>query len=183
MSRTDTTAPYLRSASKVNHVLQQIPKWRMAEGQATTTISQRGPPWSEAVQCGAHDRPAALRELSDEKDTDARPGLRALSLAQQKYQAALVELRNIADEIGGTRPPAPRELQQLERCKVDAALLRQFELSAAPVHSVVGTLRERSPSRSKNRYGESGRGSRPSEPGLCKPDAQCLSGAAASPGA
>ena len=95
----------------------------------------------------------ALRELSDEKTLTRVQGSGTF-VAQQKYQATLVELRNIADEIGARGHRHRGELQRLERCKVDAALLRQFELSAAThlFHSVVVHFENDVPIQIEDRY-------------------------------
>jgi GntR family histidine utilization transcriptional repressor len=60
-------------------------------------------------------------------------------VAQQKYQATLVEIRNIADEIAAHGHQHRSELQLLERTRASEALARRFGLKTgdALFHSVV----------------------------------------------
>lgn len=80
----------------------------------------------------------AIRELSDEQIVERIQGSGTF-VAQQKYQATLVEIRNIADEIAARGHRHHSELQLLERTKATDALARRFGLKAgAPLfHSVV----------------------------------------------
>ena len=95
----------------------------------------------------------ALRELSDER-TLTRVRGSGTFVAQQKYQSTLVQLRNIADEIAARGHVHRGELQKLERCRADAALARQFELSAAQplFHSVVVHFENDVPIQVEDRY-------------------------------
>ncbi|WP_036170312.1 histidine utilization repressor [Massilia sp. 9096] len=80
----------------------------------------------------------AVRELTAEQVLVRRQGSGTF-VAPQKYQATLVEIRNIADEVrarGHVHASRPR---LLERGQAGEALARQFELAAgAPLfHSVI----------------------------------------------
>lgn len=80
----------------------------------------------------------AIRELGDEQIVERVQGSGTF-VAQQKYKATLVEIRNIADEIAARGHRHRSELHRLERTKAGEALARQFGLKAgAPLfHSVV----------------------------------------------
>ena len=80
----------------------------------------------------------AIRELSDEQIVERVQGSGTF-VAQQKYQATLVEIRNIAEEIAARGHAHRSELHKLERVKADEALARAFGLKpGAPLfHSVV----------------------------------------------
>lgn len=80
----------------------------------------------------------AIRELSDEQIVERVQGS-GTYVAQQKYQATLVEIRNIAEEIAARGHAHRSELHKLERVKADEALARAFGLKpGAPLfHSVV----------------------------------------------
>lgn len=95
----------------------------------------------------------ALRELSDEQTLTRVQGSGTF-VAQQKYQSTLVQLRNIADEIAARGHRHRGELQKLERCKVDAALLRQFDVAGNVqlFHSVVVHFENDAPIQLEDRY-------------------------------
>lgn len=80
----------------------------------------------------------AIRELSDEQIVERVQGSGTF-VAQQKYQATLVEIRNIADEIAARGHQHRSELQLLERTKANEPLARRFGLKTgdALFHSVV----------------------------------------------
>ena len=80
----------------------------------------------------------AIRELSDEQIVERVQGSGTF-VAQQKYQATLVEIRNIADEIAARGHHHHSQLQLLERAKAGEALARRFGLKpGTPLfHSVV----------------------------------------------
>ena len=80
----------------------------------------------------------AIRELSDERTVERVQGS-GTYVAQQKYQATLVEIRNIAEEIAARGHRHHSELHCLERVKAREALGRQFGLPADQTlfHSVV----------------------------------------------
>ncbi len=80
----------------------------------------------------------AIRELSDEQIVERVQGSGTF-VAQQKYQATLVEIRNIADEIAARGHRHHSQLQLLERAKAGEALARRFGLKpGTPLfHSVV----------------------------------------------
>ncbi|GAO69833.1 histidine utilization repressor [Comamonas sp. E6] len=149
MSRTDTTAAVPAFQRIKDHVLQQIQSGVWQEGQAIPSEAALVKQFNVARMTVNR----ALRELSDEKTLTRVQGSGTF-VAQQKYQATLVELRNIADEIGARGHRHRGELQRLERCKVDAALLRQFELSATThlFHSVVVHFENDVPIQIEDRY-------------------------------
>ncbi|WP_039049380.1 histidine utilization repressor [Comamonas thiooxydans] len=149
MSRTDTTAAVPAFQRIKDHVLQQIQSGVWQEGQAIPSEAALVKQFNVARMTVNR----ALRELSDEKTLTRVQGSGTF-VAQQKYQATLVELRNIADEIGARGHRHRGELQRLERCKVDAALLRQFELSTAThlFHSVVVHFENDVPIQVEDRY-------------------------------
>ncbi len=149
MSRTDTTAAVPAFQRIKDHVLQQIHSGVWQEGQAIPSEAALVKQFNVARMTVNR----ALRELSDEKTLTRVQGSGTF-VAQQKYQATLVELRNIADEIAARGHRHRGELQRLERCKVDAALLRQFELSATPhlFHSVVVHFENDVPIQVEDRY-------------------------------
>lgn len=80
----------------------------------------------------------AIRELSDEQIVERVQGSGTF-VAQQKYQATLVEIRNIADEIAARGHRHRSELQLLERTRASEALARRFGIKPgdALFHSVV----------------------------------------------
>lgn len=80
----------------------------------------------------------AIRELSDEQIVERVQGS-GTYVAQQKYQATLVAIRNIADEIAARGHAHRSELHRLERARAGDALARRFGLKAnEPLfHSVV----------------------------------------------
>ncbi|KOC19541.1 histidine utilization repressor [Comamonas testosteroni] len=149
MSRTDTTAAVPAFQRIKDHVLQQIHSGVWQEGQAIPSEAALVKQFNVARMTVNR----ALRELSDEKTLTRVQGSGTF-VAQQKYQATLVELRNIADEIAARGHRHRGELQRLERSKVDAALLRQFELSATPhlFHSVVVHFENDVPIQVEDRY-------------------------------
>jgi GntR family histidine utilization transcriptional repressor len=149
MSRTDTTVAVPAFQRIKDHVLQQIHSGVWQEGQAIPSEAALVKQFNVARMTVNR----ALRELSDEKTLTRVQGSGTF-VAQQKYQATLVELRNIADEIAARGHRHRGELQRLERCKVDTALLRQFELNAAPhlFHSVVVHFENDVPIQIEDRY-------------------------------
>ncbi|GEQ74916.1 histidine utilization repressor [Comamonas testosteroni] len=149
MSRTDTTAAVPAFQRIKDHVLQQIHSGVWQEGQAIPSEAALVKQFNVARMTVNR----ALRELSDEKTLTRVQGSGTF-VAQQKYQATLVELRNIADEIAARGHRHRGELQRLERCKVDTALLRQFELNAAThlFHSVVVHFENDVPIQVEDRY-------------------------------
>lgn len=80
----------------------------------------------------------AIRELSDEQIVERVQGSGTF-VAQQKYRATLVEIRNIADEIAARGHRHRSELHKLERVKAGEALGRAFGVSPGHTlfHSVV----------------------------------------------
>lgn len=80
----------------------------------------------------------AIRELSEEQIVERVQGS-GTYVAQQKYQATLVEIRNIAEEIAARGHAHRSELHRLERVKAGEALGRAFGVSPGHTlfHSVV----------------------------------------------
>lgn len=95
----------------------------------------------------------ALRELSDEQIVTRVQGSGTF-VAQQKYQATLVEIRNIAEEVAARGHTHRSELQRLERSKASEALARQFGIRAQQplFHSVVLHLENGLPIQVEDRY-------------------------------
>lgn len=127
----DRTPAYLRVKQ---HVLSQIQAGVWREGDAI--------PAEEALarEFGVSRMTVnrAIRELSDEQIVERVQGS-GTYVAQQKYQATLVAIRNIADEITARGHAHRSELHKLERAKAGEALARRFGLKADhPLfHSVV----------------------------------------------
>ena len=80
----------------------------------------------------------AVRELTTEQVLTRRQGSGTF-VAQQKYQATLLEIRNIADEVRARGHVHRSSLRHLERAKATGALARQFGLGPGlPLfHSVI----------------------------------------------
>ncbi|WP_295959502.1 histidine utilization repressor [Rhodoferax sp.] len=80
----------------------------------------------------------ALRELSAEQVLRRVQGSGTF-VAPRKYQAMLLQLHNIADEVVGRGHVHRSELHRLERCKADEVLAAQFgvPLQSTLFHSVV----------------------------------------------
>jgi GntR family histidine utilization transcriptional repressor len=80
----------------------------------------------------------AVRELTAEQVLTRRQGA-GTYVAPQKYQATLVEIRNIADEVRARGHVHRSSLRLLEAAPGAEALVRQFELApGAPLfHSVI----------------------------------------------
>jgi len=127
----DRTPAYLRVKQ---HVLAQIQNGTWQEGEAI--------PGEEALArtfgVSRMTVNRAIRELSDEQIVERVQGS-GTYVAQQKYQATLVEIRNIAEEIAARGHVHRSELHKLERTKAGEALGRQFGLKADQTlfHSVV----------------------------------------------
>lgn len=127
----DRTPAYLRVKQ---HVLAQIQSGAWQEGEAI--------PGEEALArtfgVSRMTVNRGIRELSDEKIVERVQGS-GTYVAQQKYQATLVDIRNIAEEIAARGHVHRSELHKLERTKAGEALGRQFGLKPdQPLfHSVV----------------------------------------------
>lgn len=95
----------------------------------------------------------AIRELSQEQIVERRQGAGTF-VAQRKYQATLVEIRNIADEIASRGHVHRSELQLLERTRTDEALAQRFNLKAGvPLfHSIVVHFENEVPIQVEDRY-------------------------------
>lgn len=117
-----------------DHVLAQIQNGVWKEGDAI--------PGEEALarEFGVSRMTVnrAIRELSDEQIVERVQGSGTF-VAQQKYQATLVEIRNIAEEIAARGHQHRSELHRLERVKAGEVLARSFGVKpeATLFHSVV----------------------------------------------
>ncbi|MEZ5647135.1 MAG: histidine utilization repressor [Burkholderiaceae bacterium] len=117
-----------------DHVLAQIQNGVWKEGDAI--------PGEEALarEFGVSRMTVnrAMRELGDEQIVERVQGSGTF-VAQQKYQATLVEIRNIAEEIAARGHQHRSELHRLERLKAGDSLARAFGLKPeSPLfHSVV----------------------------------------------
>ncbi|KQW89232.1 histidine utilization repressor [Massilia sp. Root418] len=80
----------------------------------------------------------AVRELTAEQVLTRRQGS-GTYVAQQKYQATLLEIKSIADEVRARGHAHRSSLQLLEQSKAGDLLAKQFELAPASVlfHSVI----------------------------------------------
>ena len=80
----------------------------------------------------------AVRELTTEQVLTRRQGS-GTYVAQQKYQATLLEIKSIADEIRARGHVHRSSLQQLERAKSSELLAKQFGVAGGDVlfHSVI----------------------------------------------
>jgi GntR family histidine utilization transcriptional repressor len=80
----------------------------------------------------------AVRELTAEQVLTRRQGS-GTYVAQQKYQATLLEIKSIADEVRARGHAHRSSLQQLERVKASDLMAKQFDLPPAhPLfHSVI----------------------------------------------
>lgn len=95
----------------------------------------------------------AIRELSDEQIVERVQGSGTF-VAQQKYRATLVEIRNIADEIAARGHRHRSELQLLERTRATESLARRFGIRAGDplFHSVVVHLENELPIQVEDRH-------------------------------
>jgi GntR family histidine utilization transcriptional repressor len=148
MSRTDTTAAVPAFQRIKDHVLQQIHSGVWQEGQAIPSEAALVKQFNVARMTVNR----ALRELSDEKTLTRVQGSGTF-VAQQKYQATLVELRNIADEIAarGHRhrgAAAARALQGRHRPAAPVRAERRPHL----FHSVVVHFENDVPIQVEDRY-------------------------------
>ncbi|WP_394329438.1 histidine utilization repressor [Rhodoferax koreense] len=132
-----------------DHVLQQIQSGKWQEGEAIPSEA------ALALQFDVSRMTVnrALRELTAEQ-TLVRVQGSGTFVAQRKYQATLVQLRNIADEIAARGHVHRGELQRLERCRADAVLASQFALPAQQplFHSVVVHFENGLPIQLEDRY-------------------------------
>ncbi len=132
-----------------SYVLEQIQAGVWKEGEAIPTEEALARQF--AVSRMTVNR--AIRELSDEQIVLRVQGSGTF-VAQQKYQSTLIDIRNIAEEIAGRGHVHRSELQQLERCKADDVLARQFELPTQHIlfHSVVVHFENALPIQVEDRY-------------------------------
>ncbi|MDE2372271.1 MAG: histidine utilization repressor [Burkholderiales bacterium] len=117
-----------------NYVLAQIHAGRWLEGQAIATEE------ALAAQFGVARMTAnrALRELSDERVVERVRGSGTF-VAQRKYEATLLEIRNIADEIAARGHRHRAQPRRLTRVRANAAQAAAFGLAtgSALFHSLV----------------------------------------------
>ena len=131
------------------HVLRQIHEGRWREGDAI--------PGEQALarEFGVSRMTVnrALRELSSEQVLERVQGS-GTYVAQQKFLATLVELRNIADEIAARGHQHSSELQLLERTRANDALAHQLRLAprATVFHSVIVHFENEHPLQVEDRY-------------------------------
>lgn len=150
MNTPDTASTRQPAFQRVKaHVLRQIHEGHWREGDAI--------PGEEALarEFGVSRMTVnrAIRELSDEQIVERVQGSGTF-VAQQKYQATLVEIRNIADEIAARGHRHRSELQLLERTKAGEALAREFRIEARDplYHSVVLHFENDQPIQVEDRY-------------------------------
>ncbi|WP_413541703.1 histidine utilization repressor [Collimonas humicola] len=95
----------------------------------------------------------ALRELTSEQILNRVQGSGTF-VAQQKYQAALLQVKNIADEIRGRGHIHSSKLYCLERSKASESLANQFELRHGhPLfHSVIVHFENDTPIQVEDRW-------------------------------
>lgn len=142
----DRTPAYLRVKQ---YVLAQIESGTWREGEAI--------PGEEALArtfgVSRMTVNRAIRELSNEQIVERVQGS-GTYVAQQKYQATLVEIRNIAEEITARGHLHRSELHKLERTKAGEALGRQFGLKPNQLlfHSVVVHFENGEPIQVEDRY-------------------------------
>ncbi|MBT0570947.1 histidine utilization repressor [Curvibacter sp. CHRR-16] len=131
------------------HVVEQIQSGVWKEGDAIPT--EEALSRSFAVSRMTVNR--ALRELSDEQIIERRQGSGSY-VAQQKYQATLVEIRNIADEIAARGHTHRSELHKLERVNAGVALGQAFGMGpkATLFHSLVVHCENGMPIQLEDRY-------------------------------
>ncbi|MDR3006094.1 MAG: histidine utilization repressor [Acidovorax sp.] len=132
-----------------DYVLQQIHSGQWQQGQAIPSEAALAKQFGVARMTVNR----ALRELSDDQTLTRVQGSGTF-VAQHKYQSTLVQLRNIADEIAARGHVHHGELQRLERCKAEPALMREFkqELPQTLFHSVVVHYENDLPIQLEDRY-------------------------------
>ena len=145
-----TVAPSLPAYERVKrYVLERIQRGEWQEGDAI--------PGEEALarEFGVSRMTVnrAIRELSDEQIVERVQGS-GTYVAQQKYQATLVEIRNIAEEIAARGHQHRSALRTLERCKADDVLARAFGVRTGRTlfHSVVVHFENDRPIQVEDRY-------------------------------
>lgn len=157
---SDTSGPSLASppapAAKVPafqrikaHILEQVHSGVWKEGEAIP--SEEALARSFSVSRMTVNR--ALRELSDDQILQRVQGSGTF-VAQQKYQATLVDIRNIAEEIKARGHQHRSELHRLERCRAGELLAPAFRLEPAQAlfHSVVVHFENDLPIQVEDRY-------------------------------
>ncbi|MCZ2104473.1 MAG: histidine utilization repressor [Comamonadaceae bacterium] len=132
-----------------DHVLRQIHEGVWREGDAIP--GEEALARSFGVSRMTVNR--ALRELSSEQVLERVQGSGTF-VAQQKFLATLVELRNIADEITARGHRHSSELQLLARTRAGDALARQMGLAPRTTvfHSVILHFENDAPLQVEDRY-------------------------------
>lgn len=132
-----------------DHVLSKIHAGEWLEGDAIPSEE------TLAKQFGVSRMTVnrAIRELSSEQIVERVQGSGTF-VAQQKYKATLVEIRNIADEIAARGHAHRSELQLLERLPANDTVARAFniKLGAVVFHSVVVHYENELPIQVEDRY-------------------------------
>jgi len=149
MSKAPISKPLPAFQQVKDHVLAQIHAGAWREGDAI--------PSEEALakQFGVSRMTVnrAIRELGSEQIVDRVQGSGTF-VAQQKYKATVVEIRNIADEIAARGHHHRSELHLLERTRASEVLARRFDLKlGAPLfHSLVVHYENEHPIQVEDRY-------------------------------
>ena len=132
-----------------DHILAEIQKGVWKEGDAIPSEA------ALAKQFGVSRMTVnrAVRELSSEQFLTRVQGSGTF-VAQQKYQATLVEIKSIAEEVRARGHIHSSELHLLERGKPAAQLLQQFNVDAKTVlfHSVIVHFENRIPIQVEDRW-------------------------------
>lgn len=132
-----------------NYVLRQIQDGTWREGDMITGEE------ALARQFGVSRMTVnrALRELSSERVLERTQGVGTF-VAQQKFLASLVEIRNIADEIAARGHIHSSELQLLARTRASASLAHQMGLAvqAQVFRSVILHFEDGQPLQVEDRY-------------------------------
>jgi GntR family histidine utilization transcriptional repressor len=138
-------------------IFQRIKDYLMAEIAAGTWKEGEVVPSEQALvrQFGVSRMTVnrAVRELTAEQVLTRRQGSGTF-VAPKKYQATLVEIRNIADEIRARGHVHRSSLRLLEAGRASELLARQFELAAgsALFHSVIVHFENEAPIQVEDRW-------------------------------
>ncbi|MET3108719.1 GntR family histidine utilization transcriptional repressor [Oxalobacteraceae bacterium GrIS 2.11] len=132
-----------------DHILAEIQKGNWKEGDAIPSEAVLAKQF--AVSRMTVNR--AVRELSSEQFLTRVQGSGTF-VAQQKYQATLVAIKSIAEEVRARGHTHSSELHLLERGKPTAQLLQQFKIEPGTVlfHSVIVHFENRFPIQVEDRW-------------------------------
>jgi GntR family histidine utilization transcriptional repressor len=132
-----------------DHILAEIQKGTWKEGDAIPSEAVLAKEF--AVSRMTVNR--AVRELSNEQFLTRVQGSGTF-VAQQKYQATLVEIKSIAEEVRARGHTHSSELHLLERGKPTPQLLQQFKIEAGTVlfHSVIVHCENKMPIQVEDRW-------------------------------